>query len=182
MRWFWVDRFTEFVSGERATAVKGVSLADEVTDDYSPGRPYYPSSMIIEGMAQVGGLLIDQMQGFAGRVVLAKISSSKFYFEALPGDLLTFRAALIDKMDIGSVVRGTVHRGDDLQAEIELMFATLSDARFGDLQLFEPAEFCRMIRLLKLFEVGIDADGRKLDVPQHMLDAERAWLLTNANF
>ena len=178
MRWFWIDRFTEFVSGSHASAVKCVSLADEVTDDYSPGRPYYPSSMIVEGMAQLGGLLIDQQSGFSGRVVLAKIMSSEFMFEALPGDQLAFRGQIKEQLDIGSVVEGTVHCNDKLQANINLMFARLNDDRFNDVQLFEPAEFCRMIRLLKLFDVGVNADGTPLAVPEHMLEAEKAWLLT----
>ena len=179
MRWFWIDRFTEFVSGKYATAVKCVSLADEVTDDYSPGRPYYPSSMIVEGMAQAGGLLIDQLNGFSGRVVLAKIQNSEFFFEALPGDQLDFRVEIQDMLDIGSFVKGTVHKDGELQANIDLMFATLTDERFAKVQLFEPAEFCRMIRLLKLFDVGVNEDGTPIEIPQHMLEAEKAWLLTN---
>ncbi len=177
MRWFWIDRFTEFVSGQHSVSVKCVSLADEVTDDYSPGRPYYPSSMIIEGMAQAGGLMIDQLDGFCGRVVLAKIMKSDFFFEAVPGDLLTLRCNLMDRLDFGSVVEGTVHRGDELQANVDLMFATLSDERFASVQLFEPAEFCRMIRLLKLFDVGVNPDGTPVQVPEHMIEAEKAWLL-----
>ena len=178
MRWFWIDRFTEFVSGKHAKAVKCVSLADEVTDDYSPGRPYYPSSMIVEGMAQAGGLLIDQLSDFSGRVVLAKIQKSEFFFEALPGDQLDFHVVLEDTLDIGSFVKGTVHKGDLLQANIDLMFARLEDERFVNVQLFEPAEFCRMIRLLKLFDVGLNQDGTPVSIPQHMIDAEKAWLLT----
>ncbi len=178
MRWFWIDRFTEFVSGKHATAVKCVSLADEVTDDYAPGRPHYPSSMIVEGMAQAGGLLIDQLSNFSGRVVLAKIMKSDFFFEVLPGDKLTFHVEIQDMLDIGSFVKGTVHREEELQADIELMFARLTDPRFDSVQLFEPAEFCRMIRLLKLFEVGVNQDGTSIAIPEHMLEAEKAWLLT----
>ena len=180
MRWFWIDRFTEFVSGQHAVAVKCISLADEVTDDYSPGRPFYPASMIIEGMAQAGGLLIDQLSDFSGRIVLAKVSKSEFFDEALPGDRLTFRCEIKDMLDIGSFVQGTVHRGADLLANIDLMFARLSDERFDNLQLFEPAEFCRMIRLLKLFDVGVNQDGSPIAIPHHRLDAEEAFLL-NAN-
>lgn len=178
MRWFWIDRFTEFVSGKRATAVKCVSLADEVTDDYAPGRPHYPSSMIIEGMAQTGGLLIDQLSDFSGRIVLAKIMSSEFLFEALPGDVITIHVELTEMLDIGSVVEATAHCGDRIQANVHLMFARLSDPKFDSLQLFEPAEFCRMIRLLRLFEVGVNQDGTPIAIPEHMLEAEKAWLLT----
>ena len=179
MRWFWIDRFTEFVSGKYATGVKCVSLADEVTDDYAPGRPFYPSSMIVEGMAQAGGLLIDQLSGFSGRIVLAKIQKSEFVREALPGDLLEFRVEIQDMLDMGSFTKGTVHCRGELLANIDLMFATLKDERFDKVQLFEPAEFCRMIRLLKLFEVGVDQDGVPIEIPQHMIEAEKAWLLTN---
>jgi len=177
MRWFWIDRFTEFVSGQHAVAVKCVSLADEVMEDYAPGRPFYPASMIIEGMAQAGGLLSDQLSDFSGRLVLAKVSKSEFFGEALPGDRLTFRCEIKDMLDIGSFIQGTVHRGPDLLANIDLMFARLSDERFEKLQLFEPAEFCKMIRLLKIFDVGVHTDGTPLMIPQHMLDAEKAFLL-----
>ena len=180
MRWFWIDRFTEFVSGKYAVAVKCVTLADEVTDDYAPGRPFYPASMIIEGMAQAGGLLIDQLSDFSGRLVLAKVSKAEFLDEALPGDQLIFRCELQDMLDIGSFLQGTVHRGDNLLANIDLMFARLSDERFNQVELFEPAEFCRMIRLLKLFDVGRHEDGTPIEIPQHMLEAEKAMLLSSA--
>lgn len=181
MRWFWIDRFTEFVSGKHAVAVKCVSLADEVTDDYAPGRPFYPASMIIEGMAQAGGLLIDQLSDFSGRIVLAKVSKAEFLDEALPGDLLTFRCELLDMQDIGSFVQGTVHRESELLANIDLMFARLTEERFDKVQLFEPAEFCRMIRLLKLFEVGVNEDGTPVSVPERMIEAEKAFLLNFLN-
>lgn len=178
MRWFWIDRFTEFVSGKYATAVKNVSLADEVTDEYAPGRPLYPSSMIIEGMAQSGGLLLDQMHGFSGRVVLAKVIKAEFFAEAMPGDRLDLRVDIDVIQDGGAFVKGTVHRGDQLQANIDLMFAILgtNDQRFAKVQLFEPADFCRMIRLLRTFQVGVNEDGTPIKVPQHMLDAEKAYL------
>jgi len=182
MRWFWVDRFTEFVSGKFAVGIKNVSLADEVTDDYAPGRPFYPSSMIIEGMAQIGGILIDQLSDFSGRVVLAKVTSSEFFFEALPGDSLVLRAEITTLQDYGAMIAGTVYCGDRLQANIDLMFATLNDDRFSKIQLFEPAEFCRMIRLLKVFDVGVNPDGSPIEVPQHMLAAEKALLLTRGDY
>ena len=178
MRWFWIDRFTKFVSGQYAEAVKNVSLADEVTDEYAPGRPLYPSSMIIEGMAQAGGLLLDQMHDFSGRVVLAKVGKAEFMFEAMPGDQLDFRVDIEDIEEDAAFVKGTVHKGDKLQANIDLMFAILgtNDKRFANVQLFEPADFCRMIRLLRTFQVGVNEDGTPIKVPQHMLEAEKAYL------
>lgn len=176
MRWFWIDRFTEFVSGQSAVAVKSVSLSEEAVDDYAPGRTFCPTSLIIEGLAQTGGLLIGQMSDFKDRVVLAKISHSKFYCEAYPGDTLTYRVEIQNQEGIGALVKGTSHIGEKLQGEIELMFASLDDERFENVELFEPAQFCRMIRLLRLFEVAVNPDGTPIQVPPHMVDAEFAYL------
>jgi 3-hydroxyacyl-[acyl-carrier-protein] dehydratase len=56
------------------------------------------------------------------------------------------------------------------------MFASLDDERFENVELFEPAQFCRMIRTLRLFEVGVDTDGNPVKVPAHMVAAEKALL------
>jgi 3-hydroxyacyl-[acyl-carrier-protein] dehydratase len=176
MRWFWIDRFTEFVSGQSAVAVKSVSLSEEAVDEYAPGRSYLPSSLLIEGLAQTGGLLVGQLSDFTDRVVLAKISTSKFYCEAYPGDTLTYRVKINNQEGIGTMVTGTSHIGEKLQGEIELMFASLDDERFENVELFEPAQFCRMIRILRLFEVAVNPDGTPVQVPKHMVEAEKAYL------
>lgn len=178
MRWFLIDRFTEFVCGERASAVKSVTLSEEATDEYAPGRTYLPKSLVIEGLAQTAGLLVGQPSGFQDRVVLAKIQSARFNFEAYPGDTLTYRVD-IDQMDSeGAFITGTSHRGEELHGEVRLMFAKLQDdERFKNVELFEPAALCRMCRLLRLFEVGVYPDGSPVEVPPHMVAAEKALLL-----
>jgi len=44
------------------------------------------------------------------------------------------------------------------------------------LNCFEPAQFCRMIRLLRTFEVGVNPDGTPIEVPPHMVEAEKSLL------
>jgi len=176
MRWFWIDRFVELKAGRSAVAIKSVSLSEEAIDEYAPGRTYCPTSLIIEGLAQTGGLLISQMSDFRDRIVLAKITSSKFYAEAYPGDTLTYRVEIKNLEGNGAMVKGTSHIGDRLHGEIDLMFARLDDERFENVELFEPAQFCRMIRMLKFFEVGVNPDGTPIEVPQYMIEAEKAFL------
>ena len=173
MRWFWIDRFEEFVSGSHAVAVKCVSLSEEPVDEYSPGRPYYPASLIVEGLAQTGGLLIAQQSDFQSRVVLAKIAKSQFHFQACPGDTLRLTMVIEHMQPGGAIAKGTVHVGEQLLCEADLSFAFLDD-RFKGVQLFEPATFCRMLRCLKLFDVGVDQNGNAVQVPDYMLQAERA--------
>src|ERR687898_46307 len=73
MRWFWIDRFIEFESGKTAKAIKNVTLAEEHLHDHYPGFPVMPGSLMLEGMAQTGGILLGEANDFRHIVILAKI-------------------------------------------------------------------------------------------------------------
>ncbi|MCA9124311.1 MAG: beta-hydroxyacyl-ACP dehydratase [Planctomycetaceae bacterium] len=172
MRWFWIDKFIEFESGRRAVATKNVSLVEDQMDRYGPFLPLMPASLIIEGLAQTGGLLVGEHNAFKERVVLAKLGKAVFHRPALAGDTLTYTAVVESIQSDGAICKGTSHIGDQLHAEVELVFAHLDD-RFQGVDLFEPADFLRMLRLLRLFEVGRTESGEPLKIPDHLLNAER---------
>src|SRR5262245_54418354 len=130
MRWYWIDRFLEFEHGRRAVAIKNVTLAEEELDEYVPGFPIYPQSLVVEGLAQTGGLLAAEFNSFRERVVLAKIGKAQFHFSARPGDTLTYTATIEDIKPDGAICQGTAHVGADLLASVELVFAHLDDQRF----------------------------------------------------
>ena len=171
MRWFWFDRFVEFERGRRAVAVKAVSLAEEELDDYVPGFPILPPPLIVEGLAQTGGLLVGEYGHFRDRIVLAKVGKARFHFEAIAGSLLRYEAQVRDIKPNGAIVAGSSHVDGKLQAEIELVFAYL-DERFDGGELFAPADFLAILRLLGLYDVGRKEDGSPLDIPPHLLQAE----------
>src|SRR5271156_3847817 len=127
MRWFWIDRFSGFESGRSATSLKNVTLAEEHLHDHFPGAPTMPNSLVIEGLAQTGGLLVGEHNGFAERVVLGKVCKAKFHFHAVPGDTLTYRSQIVDVQKDGALVDGTSHVGDRLQAEVQLFFVHLDE-------------------------------------------------------
>jgi len=171
MRWYWIDRFIEFESGRYAKAVKNVSLAEDHLHDHFPYRPIMPSSLVIEGLAQTGGLLVCEVNDFTEKVVLAKVSKARFHFEAVPGDTLTYTATLESIKKEGATVKATSHKGEQLHAEAEIMFAHLDDPRLG--QLFDPRTFLHMMRLLGAFDVGHDRDGGPLKPPAQLVEAAR---------
>jgi 3-hydroxyacyl-[acyl-carrier-protein] dehydratase len=172
MRWFWIDRFERFVSGVEAVALKNITFAEEPLDDYLPGRPHYPHSLIIEGMAQTGGLLLSQLQDFEARIVLAKVSKAEFFSLVEPGDQLRLTARLQSVQPDGAIVTGETHVGERLQGQFELTFAILNES-YGDSSFFEPVGLMRMLRVLRLFDVAVDQQGTRISIPQPMLDAER---------
>jgi 3-hydroxyacyl-[acyl-carrier-protein] dehydratase len=171
MRWFWIDRFIEFESGRQAAAIKNVSLAEEHLHDHFPGAPVMPNSLVIEGIAQTGGMLVAEHGAFAERVVLAKVAKAKFHFAAVPGDTLVYRATIEDIHKDGAIVSGTSHVGERLQGEVQMFFAHLNEAVAGK-SLFHPGELLAMLRVLGLFDVGRDAQGQPIQPPESLLLAE----------
>jgi 3-hydroxyacyl-[acyl-carrier-protein] dehydratase len=172
MRWFWIDRFTEFESGRRATAIKNVSLAEEHLHDHFPGAPLMPSSLIIEGLAQTGGLLIAEHSHFEERVVLAKVSKAVFNFYPVPGDTLVYQTVLEKIDEDGANITGTSHVGDRLQAEVEIFFAHLDESAAGK-SLFEPGHLLSILKILGVFTVGRSADGKRLEIPHALAAADQ---------
>jgi len=79
MRWIWIDRFVEFESRTQATSIKCVTMAEDHLADHFPGFPVMPHSLIIEGLAQTGGILVGEALQFSTVVVLAKIPKVSFH-------------------------------------------------------------------------------------------------------
>lgn len=122
MRWIWIDRFTQFISGQKATAVKNLSWAEDHFADHFPGFPVMPAPLILEGLAQTGGILVGEANQFTKNVVLAKMSAS-FRREARPGEQLVYTATLLDLNETGARVQGLVESGSEAIAEAEIIFA-----------------------------------------------------------
>ena len=164
MRWFWIDRFDEFVRGKHATAVKNVSLAEEHMHDHFPGVALMPNSLVVEGMAQTAGLLVADAIEFNRRVVLAKVAGAEFHFDAVPGDTLRFEATVLDLKPTGSLAKVVSTVGDRTQGEAELFFAHLEPGD-GVPQLFEPQQLLRWLDQMHMYDVGRDEAGQPLARP-----------------
>lgn len=123
MRWIWIDKFVEFESGRRAVAVKNVTLAEEHLHDHFPGFPVMPECLMIEAMAQTAGILVGQAGDFQEKVVLAKISKAVFLDYVIPGDSLRLEAQIGTLSPEAATTAGRITRGDQLIAEIDLMFS-----------------------------------------------------------
>ncbi len=158
MRWYWIDRFIEFESGKRAKSVKNVSLAEEHLHDHFPGFPVMPGSLMIEGMAQTGGILLGEHFKFEYNVILAKIPKVTFHSWACPGDQLIYIADLQDARAEGGSVTVTATVGERLVAEAEIMFVHLNS---DDPQLsrIDQKNFVFRMNLLDILTVGKAGTG-----------------------
>src|SRR5438270_8308593 len=111
MRWLWIDRFVEFESGKSARAVKNLSLAEDHFADHFPGYPVMAASLMLEGLAQTGGILVGQANDFKEKVVLAKIPRAAFRREVLAGERLVYDVELLHLRPEGASVQGRIYAG-----------------------------------------------------------------------
>src|SRR6478609_2647306 len=123
MRWIWIDRFVSFESGKSATAVKNLSLAEDHFAEHFPGFPVMPAPLILEGLAQTGGILVGEANKYEKNVVLAKMTDVKFHRDALAGEQLTYTTTMVSINETGARVAATVHSGPELIAQADIMFA-----------------------------------------------------------
>ena len=167
MRWLWIDRFTHFESGKSARAVKSLSLAEDFFADHFPEYPVMPAALILEGMAQTGGILVGQANEFLEKVVLAKIAKGVFHREALAGEVLTYVADIQNLRPEGASVFVRAYAGDEeLIAEAEIFFAHLGQTRsqqiFGEQNFVFSGEF-RQLFLRGLALMNPQKEGRQTE-------------------
>jgi 3-hydroxyacyl-[acyl-carrier-protein] dehydratase len=153
MRWVWIDGFVEFESGKSATAVKNLSLAEDIFAEHFPGYPVMPAALILEGLAQTGGILVGEANEFREKVVLAKINQAKFHREAFAGERLIYATRIEDLREEGALITGTVHAGSELIAEAQIFFAHLDQSRgkqlFGDHNFVFSGELKHLLGLAR---------------------------------
>ncbi|HDQ25635.1 MAG TPA: 3-hydroxyacyl-ACP dehydratase FabZ [bacterium] len=85
-----VDRITELKEGESITGIKNVTMNEWFFQGHYPGEPVMPGVLIVEAMAQTGGvLLMRQLEGKEGKAIyFMSIDNVKFRKPVIPGDTL----------------------------------------------------------------------------------------------
>jgi len=93
-----VDRITEFEAGKSITAIKNVTVNEDFFQGHFPGHPIMPGVLLIEAMAQVGGLLMvedSDPEGEQQIVYLAAVDEVRWRRPVVPGDQLQITATLV---------------------------------------------------------------------------------------
>ena len=108
MRFFLIDKIIEWNVGSSAKAIKNVALSEDFFDDHFPRRPVMPGVLIIEGMAQLSGLLLESSlrEKYAqdAKAVLTVLERTKFREVVRPGDTLTYSTEVISVNENGGKV------------------------------------------------------------------------------
>lgn len=122
-----VDRITELKEKEYIEAYKNVSISEPVFQGHFPDHPIYPGVMIIEGMAQAGGVLAFKSMDNASQeeignkvVYFMSIDKAKFRSPVTPGDQLIYKLNVIKNKGAIWQLDAKAYVDDKLVAEAEL--------------------------------------------------------------
>jgi len=99
MRFFLIDKIKDWHTGKSAEAVKNITLSEDFFDDHYPRHPVMPGVLIIEGIAQLSGLLLEaaakEKYGQSPKAILAVLERTKFRGLVRPGDTLIYRTEVV---------------------------------------------------------------------------------------
>jgi len=119
-----VDRITEFELGKRIVGIKNVSINEPFFQGHFPGNPIMPGVLIIEAMAQVGGMLarlsMPEVMERGGAIFFISMDKVKFRKPVVPGDQIIFEVTPLRTGSRIWKVAGKARVKDDPVAEAEM--------------------------------------------------------------
>lgn len=117
-----VDRIIEFEANLRIVGFKNMTFNEPFFQGHFPGRPIMPGVLIIEALAQVGGLLAIKSSVLQGPpvVYLAGVERAKFRKPVLPGDQMRLELIVLKRRPPFWKMEGKALVGDDLVCEAQL--------------------------------------------------------------
>ncbi|MEY3554541.1 MAG: 3-hydroxyacyl-ACP dehydratase FabZ [Microcystis aeruginosa G13-12] len=120
-----VDRIIDYVPSQKAVGLKNVTINEPFFPGHIPNRPLMPGVLIVESMAQVGGVILTQLPGMKGKFfAFAGIDKTRFRRPVVPGDQLIMTVELLSfKMNKIAKMQGEARVDGQLAAQGEMMFS-----------------------------------------------------------
>jgi len=133
MRFFLIDAIIDWQPGERATAIKNVALSEDFFDDHFPRMPIMPGVLILEGMAQLAGVLLEEtvqkVLHIERKALMTAVDRTKFRQMVRPGAQLTYEARELQYNELGGRVFVEAHLGEKrvTATRFTFVFQTIDD-------------------------------------------------------
>lgn len=142
-----IDKILEIKKGKYARAIKNVSLTENFFADHFPKFPILPGVLQLEGMVQLGSLLVRVSKDFKYTTVLQTIKDVKFRRFVKPGDILVFEAEILSLDRDSAIVKTKATVDEKIVANVkQIIFGCLAltadqvtkeGKRFADLGVFD---------------------------------------------
>jgi 3-hydroxyacyl-[acyl-carrier-protein] dehydratase len=120
-----IDRILDIEKGKRAIALKSVSMDEPYFLGHFPKEPMMPGVLILEAMAQTGGLAFESSfeKGEEGIPVLARIEEFRLKKRVIPGDQLIIEAEVLHIFSNLAKVKVLAKVAEETVAEATLVLA-----------------------------------------------------------
>jgi 3-hydroxyacyl-[acyl-carrier-protein] dehydratase len=123
-----IDRITEFDPGARVCGFKNITVNENVFNGHFPKRPIFPGVLIIEAMAQVGGLLFMKAEcdgniDESDLVFICGVDKVKFIHFVVPGDKLEIECVFEEEFGNLLKIRGTAKVDGKTTCKAEITYA-----------------------------------------------------------
>jgi 3-hydroxyacyl-[acyl-carrier-protein] dehydratase len=120
-----IDRVEEFEPEKRIVGIKNVTINEPFFSGHFPGKPIMPGVLIVEAMAQAGGVLaFKTFPGIRGNVFFMGIDNARFRRPVVPGDRLKLVVEVVKHRREIWIFEGAAFVDEQKVAEAKLM-ATL---------------------------------------------------------
>ena len=127
-----VDRVLELEPGIRAVGLKNLTINEQFFSGHYPQRPIMPGVLMLEAMAQVGGLAVIKDGVASGQVpLLTGIDKARFRRVVVPGDQLRIEVEVTQLRRSLAKCKGYCYVEDELAAEADLMFVVAPADKVG---------------------------------------------------
>jgi 3-hydroxyacyl-[acyl-carrier-protein] dehydratase len=119
-----VDRILELEPGKRVVGIKNVTVNEPFFQGHFPQKPIMPGVLLIEAMAQVGGVLVLSIPENKGKMAyLTGIDKARFRRLVVPGDQLRIEITILQtRLGVGKV-KARAEVDGKTAVEAELMYA-----------------------------------------------------------
>ena len=119
-----IDRVISIEKGKRAVAIKNVSISEPYFQGHFPGMPIMPGVLIIEAMAQLGGVLLMQMapENHNSLALLTGVDKVRFRRKVVPGDQLFLEAEILKIHGKMGKIKTLARVEQQIVSEGELLF------------------------------------------------------------
>lgn len=119
-----VDRILKVEGGKKIVGLKNVTINEEFFQGHFPGHAVMPGVLVLEAMAQVGGVLLLSLTGNRGKLAyLGGVDNVRFRKPVLPGDTLITEVELLKSRGTIGRVRAVANVDNEVAAEGEFIFA-----------------------------------------------------------
>lgn len=135
MRYILIDRILNVEKWKSITAVKNVTLSDDIFMDHFPGNPIFPGALILEALSQTGGALVEISTNFKYKAIIFMVIRAKYRDCVRPGDQIILKAEFVNTHKNHVHIKAKAVVKNTTKVSAELMFMLVKMEEFSNKRL-----------------------------------------------